>query len=56
LEDTQILTIALSSIPATVAVVVGILVKDALLRKFWKHLDARFDELDGHLRSNVLKS
>ena len=45
LNDTQLLTIALASVPATVAVLVGILVNNARLGDLRSHLDLRFEEM-----------
>ena len=46
LNDTQILTIALASVPTTVAVLVGILVNNARLTDLRGYLDARFNAID----------
>jgi hypothetical protein len=46
LNDSRILTIALASVPATVAVLVGILVNNARLTDLRGHLDARFNAID----------
>jgi hypothetical protein len=53
LNDTQILTIALASVPATVAVLVGILVNNARLSDFRNHLDVRFEEMKDLWRSEL---
>jgi hypothetical protein len=55
LNDTQILTIALASAPAPVAVLLGILANNALLNDFREHLDARFDQREERWRSQNLK-
>ena len=46
LNDTQILTIALASVPATVAVLIGILLNNARLSDLRGHLDSRFNAMD----------
>lgn len=51
LNDAQILTIALASLPATLAVLVGILVNNARLSDLRGHLDVRFNEMKDLWRS-----
>lgn len=46
MNDAQLLTIALASVPATVAVLLGILVNNARLSDLRGHLDARFNAMD----------
>ena len=46
LNDTQILTVVLASAPATITVLVGILVNNARLGDLRSHLDTRFNALD----------
>ena len=46
LNDAQILTIALASVPATVAVLVGILLNNVRLSDLRSHLDSRFNAVD----------
>lgn len=46
LNDAQILTIALASVPTTVAVLIGILVNNVRLSDLRGHLDARFNAVD----------
>jgi hypothetical protein len=53
LNDAQILTIALASVPATVAVLVGILVNNARLSDLRSHLDVRFEEMKDLWRSEL---
>lgn len=53
LNDTQLLTIALASVPATVAVLVGILVNNARLSDLRSHLDVRFEEMKDLWRSEL---
>ncbi len=53
LNDTQILTIALASVPATVAVLIGILVNNARLTDLRSHLDVRFEEMKDLWRSEL---
>lgn len=51
LNDTQLLTIALASVPATVAVLLGILVNNARLSDLRGHLDARFNSIDARFNA-----
>ena len=53
LNDTQLLTIALASVPATVAVLVGIPVNNARLSDLRGHLDVRFEEMKDLWRSEL---
>jgi hypothetical protein len=53
LNDTQILTIALASVPTTVAVLVGILINNARLTDLRSHLDVRFEEMKDLWRSEL---
>ena len=53
MNDTQILTIALASVPATVAVLIGILVNNARLTDLRSHLDVRFEEMKDLWRSEL---
>jgi hypothetical protein len=53
LNDTQTLTIALASVPATVAVLIGILVNNARLIDVRSHLDVRFEEMKDLWRSEL---
>jgi len=53
LNDTQLLTIALASVPTTVAVLVGILVNNARLSGLRLHLDVRFEEMKDLWRSEL---
>jgi hypothetical protein len=53
LNDAQLLTIALASVPATVAVLVGILVNNARLSDLRSHLDVRFEEMKDLWRSEL---
>ena len=46
MNDTQILTIALAAAPATVAVLIGILLNNARLSDLRGHLDSRFNTMD----------
>ena len=52
-NDTQLLTIALASVPATVAVLLGILVNNARLSDLRNHLDVRFEEMKDSWRSEL---
>ena len=53
MNDTQLVTIALASVPATVAVLVGILVNNARLSDLRSHLDVRFEEMKDLWRSEL---
>jgi hypothetical protein len=53
LNDTQLLTIAFASVPATVAVLIGILVNKARLSDLRSHLDVRFEEMKDLWRSEL---
>ena len=46
MTDTQILTIALASVPTVLAVLMGILINNARLSDLRSHLDARFEDVD----------
>ena len=46
MTDTQILTIALASVPTTIAVLVGILINNARLTDLRVHMDERFRNVD----------
>lgn len=46
MTDTQILTIALASVPTMIAVLMGILVNNARLTDLRVHLDERFRSVD----------
>lgn len=52
-NDTQLPTIALASVPATVAVLLGILVNNARLSDLRNHLDVRFEEMKDLWRSEL---
>lgn len=45
MTDTQILTIALASVPSVIAVLVGILINNSRLSDLRSHMDARFDDM-----------
>ena len=46
MTDTQILTIALASVPTVLAVLMGILINNSRLSDLRSHLDARFSDVD----------
>ena len=46
MTDTQILTIALASVPTVLAVLMGILINNARLSDLRSHLDSRFSDVD----------
>ncbi len=45
MTDTQILTIAMASVPTVIAVLVGILINNSRLSDLRSHMDARFDDM-----------
>lgn len=49
MTDTQILTIALASLPTMLAVLVGILINNSRLTDLRSYMDARFNDVDGRL-------
>lgn len=46
MTDTQILTIALASVPTVLAVLMGILINNSRLSDLRSHMDARFSDVD----------
>lgn len=46
MNETQILTIALASVPTMVTVLIGILINNARLSDLRAHMDARFGDVD----------
>jgi len=46
MTDTQILIVALASVPTVVAVMMGILVNNSRFTDLRSHLDARFSDID----------
>jgi hypothetical protein len=46
MSDTQMLTIALATVPTMIAVLVGILVNNARLSDLRSYMDARFNAVD----------
>jgi hypothetical protein len=46
MNDTQMLTIALATVPTMVAVLVGILINNARLSDLRSHMDVRFNGVD----------
>ena len=46
MTDTQILTIALASVPTTIAVLVGILINNSRLSDLRAHIDEQFRGVD----------
>lgn len=46
MTDTQILTIALASVPTMLAVLMGILINNSRLSDLRSHIDARFGDVD----------
>ena len=46
MSDTQILAVALASVPTMLAVLVGILINNSRLSDLRAHMDARFNDVD----------
>jgi hypothetical protein len=53
MTDTQILTVALASVPTMLAVLAGILINNSRLSDLRSHMDARLDELKEMWRSEL---
>ena len=53
MTDTQILTVALASVPTMLAVLAGILINKSRLSDLRSHMDARLDELKEMWRSEL---
>jgi hypothetical protein len=53
MTDTQVLTIALATVPTMLAVLVGILVNNSRLSDLRSHVDVRFDEMRDTWRSEL---
>ena len=53
MTDTQILTIALASVPSVAAVLVGILINNSRLSDLRSHMDARFDDMRDTWRAEL---
>ena len=53
MTETQILAIALGSVPSVMAVLVGIMVNNSRLRDLRTHMDARFDDMRETWRSGL---
>ena len=53
MTDTQLLTVALASVPTILAVLVGILVNNSRLSDLRSHVDVRFDEMRATWRSGL---
>lgn len=51
MTDTQILTIALASVPSVIAVLVGILINNSRLTDLRSYMDSRFNTIDRHMDS-----
>jgi hypothetical protein len=51
MTDTQILTIALASVPTMLAVLVGILINNSRLSDLRSYMDARFNGVDARFTS-----
>jgi hypothetical protein len=51
--DTQILTIALATVPTMITVLIGILINNARLSDLRTHMDSRFDESRDLWRSEL---
>jgi hypothetical protein len=53
MTDTQMLTIALASVPTMITVLIGILINNARLSDFRNHVDTRFDDMKDMWRSEL---
>ena len=53
MNDTQILTIALASVPTTLAVLISILINNSRLGDLRAHMDTRFDDMRDTWRSEL---
>ena len=53
MTDTQMLTIALASVPTMITVLIGILINNARLSDFRNHVDSRFDDMKDMWRSEL---
>ena len=47
MNDTQILTIVLATVPTMVVVLIGILINNSRLNDLRTHIDTRFNAVDG---------
>ena len=45
MTETQMLTVALASVPTMITVLIGILINNARLSDFKNHVDRRFDDM-----------
>jgi len=53
MTDTQMLTVALASVPTMITVLIGILINNARLSDFRNHVDHRFDDMKDMWRSEL---
>jgi len=53
MTDTQMLTVALASVPTMITVLIGILINNARLSDFRNHVDTRFDDMKDMWRSEL---
>lgn len=53
MTDTQMLTVALASVPTMITVLIGILINNARLSDLKNHVDARFDDMKDMWRSEL---
>jgi len=53
MTDTQMLTVALASVPTMLAVLTGILINNSRLSDLRSHMDVRLDELKEMWRSEL---
>jgi hypothetical protein len=53
MTDTQMLTVALASVPTMITVLIGILINNARLSDFRNHVDSRFDDMKDMWRSEL---
>jgi len=55
MDNTQVLTIALASVPNVIAVLTGILINNSRLSDLRAHVDNRFDDMKDTWRSELLR-
>ena len=53
MTDTQMLTVALASVPTMITVLIGILINNARLSDFRNHVDSRFEDMKDMWRSEL---
>jgi hypothetical protein len=53
MTDTQMLTVALASVPTMITVLIGILINNSRLSDLKSHVDSRFDDMKDMWRSEL---